>query len=169
MRQSLYVVPFALLLAACNGSSDGDATNVTFSAKGEGGNMTATADENGRVSFKLPGFEGSIKLPKFRLDADNFDLNGVKLYPGTKITAFNVDANSGDGGNGPDRVHVRFDSPASPQVVHDWLKPKLIDAGYSLEDSGAGLSGKTDDGDNFRLELSPTGQDRTAGVITIED
>ena len=47
---------------------------------------------SGQVKIDVPGFEANIKLPKVQLDAANFDIGGVKLYPGSKVTSMNIDA-----------------------------------------------------------------------------
>ncbi len=35
----------------------------------------------GAVAINVPGFSGKLDLPKIHLDADDFEMNGVHLYP----------------------------------------------------------------------------------------
>src|SRR3954453_16755291 len=85
------VVIAAASLAACGGSGDG--TSISLNATGTDGNVLAGMDgRTGQVSRNVPGFSGKIKLPKVTLDAKNFEMNGVHLYPGSTISGMNIDA-----------------------------------------------------------------------------
>jgi hypothetical protein len=148
----------ALALAAC---SDGPGnTSISFN----GDNTSGTIDGSGNVKIDAPGFKGDIKLPKIQLDADNFDMNGVHLYPGSTISSMNVDAKNNDGA-----VKVAFKSPAAATTVRDWLKERLDKAGFKLAVDGDGLKGKTDDGKDFALSLSDAGANASTGSISIAD
>jgi hypothetical protein len=150
----------ALALAACGGSGDG--TSISINA--EDGNMVAGVDGNGQLAINLPGgIAGNIKLPKMKLDADNFDMNGVHLFPGSTISGMNVDAGDKDG-----TVRVQFQSPASPSTVRDWFLEKLSkQAGFTITASGNDLIGTTDEKQPFRLDLAPDGPDKSKGQIVI--
>jgi hypothetical protein len=157
----------AVPLAACDDSGDG--ASITLNASGADGNMVAGVDKSGQLSVDVPGFSGKLKLPKMKLDADDVDLNGVKLFPGSTVSSMNIDAKDG-GKDGEDSGKVRFsfDSPASPKAVQDWFLQRLNkDAGFKVKVDGSGLTGTTEDNESFRLELSPSGADHAAGTITI--
>ena len=152
----------ALALSACD-SSDG--TSVTLNASDNDGNgvvALASNGQTGQVALNIPGFSGKINLPKFHLDGDNVDFNGVHLYPGSKVTGMNIDANHGDGA-----VRIAFDSPADPAKVRDYFQTKLAGAGFTLHADGSGLAGTTDENKPFKLELQPDGGDHAKGVITV--
>ncbi|MEG3088049.1 hypothetical protein [Sphingomonas sp. PB4P5] len=151
----------ALALAACDDGKPG--TSVSINA-GDG-NMVAGVDGNGQVAINLPGgFAGKIKLPKMKLSAENFDMNGVHLFPGSTISGLNVDA--GDKGDGA--VRVQFSSPATPSTVRDWFLDKLSkQAGFTITASGNDLIGTTDEKQPFRLDLAPDGADKSKGTIVI--
>ena len=151
----------ALTLAACGDSGDG--TSISINAGDS--NMVAGVDGNGQLAINLPGgFAGNVKLPKMTLDADNFDMNGVHLFPGSTISGMNVDADGKDGG----LVRVEFQSPANPTKVRDWFLDKLSkQAGFTITASGDDLIGTTDENEPFRLDLAPDGADRSKGTIVI--
>lgn len=166
MRPSPLLAPMllsgALLsLAACNDRDSG----TTVSINAENGTALASANgSTGEVKVDLPGFQGTLKLPKVQLKSDDFDLNGVRLYPGSTIEGFNVDAG---GGKDNGRVRVSFTSPAAPATVRDWLLTRLNGANFSVTADGNGLTGTTDDHKPFRLELTPAGADHAKGTITM--
>lgn len=159
---SLALLP-ALLLASCG---DDKGTSISISGKDENG-KPATASMNGdtgRVKVDVPGFAADIKLPKIQLDAANFDMNGVKLYPGSTITNMNIDS-----AKGGDAVAISFDSPADPAKVKAWFAEKMQAARFTVADAPAGLSGRTDDGDAYSLTLAPGADGHSSnGRIRIE-
>ena len=156
-------------LSACDGSKDG--TSISFNSTDSDGNVVASMDGNsGAVAINAPGFSGKINLPKLHLDSKDFDMNGVHLYPGSTISALNIDAHS-DGKAGDDddsgTVRVRFASPASTTTVRDWYQKQLTAAGFTLSASGDGLVGTTNEKTPFKLDLSPDGADKSKGTITV--
>ncbi len=74
-------------LSACGSRDDGkDGTNISINAKDENGVVAINADgKTGKVDVNLPGFSANLNLPKVMLDHSNFDLDGVKLYPGSNV------------------------------------------------------------------------------------
>lgn len=154
-----------LPLAACDGSGTG--TSIKINAKSdENGNSTITTDGNGQMAIKAPGFEGAIKLPKFHVNAENFDVNGVKLYPNSQVNELNVDADDKAGGD-KGKVRVAFESPAAMATVQGWFRDKMNARGFKVEADGNGLKGTTNDGDPFRLELSANGDQKTKGTLEV--
>ncbi|MEO5867817.1 MAG: hypothetical protein ABIS14_01510 [Sphingomonas sp.] len=168
IRLATLALVFALPLAACGSGKDG--TSIAFNANGSGGNVLGGVDaKSGEMSINAPGFSGKINLPKIRLDADNVDLNGVHLYPGSKVAAMKIDAHD-DGKLGKDdggTVKISFESPAGPDTVRAWFENKLSHAGFTVHDDGTGLSGTTDEHKPFTLDLSPDGADHAKGTMTI--
>lgn len=153
-------------LAACGDGKDG--ASFSINASDADGNGTASIDGKGEATIDTPFFKGKVTLPKLKLDADNFDMNGVHLYPGSTISGMNVDMKDRPGNKHDGQVRVTFASPAAPSTVRDWFKEKLNAAGFKLGDKGNGLTGKTDEDKPFTLELTPDGADKSNGVITIE-
>lgn len=160
------ICAFALLsLAACDSGKGG--TTISINTSDADGNVIAGLDGNGTAAIDTPFFKGKITLPKVKLDATNFDMNGVHLYPGSTIDTMNITAQDKPGTKDDGRVRVAFTSPAGPAVVRDWFKDKLTGAGFTLKPEGNGLTGKTDEGQPFSLSLTPGTGDTAKGVIVI--
>jgi hypothetical protein len=152
----------ALALAACGDKDGNDSTQISFSSNDSDGAVTGGID-NGTLKIDAPGFKADIKVPKIAIDANDFDMNGVHLYPGSKISSLNVDGGKGEKDDG--KVRVAFTSPASTVTVRDWLKERLGKASFTLSTAGNGLSGKTDEGKPFKLDLNDDGPGKSKGVI----
>ncbi len=160
MALSLLAVP----LAACD---EKEGTTITLNADDSDGNVVAGVDgKSGAFSIKTPGFSGQITLPKIHLDGGNFEMNGVHLYPGSKISSMNIDARDGDGGDKKGSVRVTFESPATPDTVRTWFAEKLGGADFKLTQQGSGLVGTDDEGKPFKLDLTAAGDGKSNGVIT---
>lgn len=158
----LFIMPAAaataLLIAGCDVSSP-EGTSMSIDA---GNGVASVNGGTGEVTLDTPLVKGSFKLPKIQFTADNFDINGVHLYPGTKIGAMNVDAG---GGEGDGIVRMQFESPAAVATVREWLRREFEKVGTEVEVKGDSLSGNTDNG-AFRIDLKPDGE-RATGTVTI--
>lgn len=165
MIRNWLVLPLAAALAACGGEGDG----ASISVKSGEGEASVKADKDGRVAIKAPGFEGSLKLPKFEIGADDFEIDGLKLYPGSTIAALNVDANQGAGrdGGGEDTVRVQFDAPAAADQVRSWFREQMQAAGFTVAAKDGQISGKTSEGSDFTLKLDPAGDSKSRGTLTV--
>jgi hypothetical protein len=163
MLRSVLCAVVLLPLAACNGSGGGTAISINSSDD----NAVGSLDGNGSATIDTPFFKGKVQLPKLKLDASNFDMNGVHLYPGSTIGDMNIDAHDRPGTKDDGRVRVTFESPASAATVRGWFREKLGAAHFTLLPTGNGLAGKTDEGQPFLLDLTPDGADKAKGVITI--
>ena len=160
------LIPLAaamLALAAC-GEHDGNSTSISFSGNSSDGAVSGGIDSSGNLKINANGFKADLKLPKFSVDASNFEMNGVHLYPGSTISSINVNGGQ-DEDKDPGKVRVAFTSPANAATVRDWLKERLGKAGFTLSADGAGLTGKTDDGKPFALKLSDQGANKSSGTI----
>jgi len=164
MTRNWLVLPLVLALAAC-GDGSGDGNGASISVNSGEGNASIKADKEGRVAVKLPGFEGSIKLPKFDLKAENFDVDGLKLYPGSTIASLNVDANRDAGGE--DTVRVQFEAPAAADQVRSWFQEQMQAAGFSVSAKDGQFSGKTGEGSDFTLKVDPAGDSKSRGTLTV--
>lgn len=151
----------ALALSACDRPTEGTSISINSS---DGQTLAAVDGKSGEVKLALPGFSGAFKLPKMSLEADNFELNGVHLYPGSKIR--NVDV-----GNGRDKAFtMTFDSPADPATVRGWFREKMGDADFTLTDGAARSSArrrrKSRSGWTCARQGQPIDGDDHAGRIT---
>ncbi len=111
-------------------------------------------------SGKISIANESIQGPSLRSDPAKFSLNGVHLYPGSKIIDQRVEIDRA----GARTMRLSFESTTAAPTVREWFRPKLEKAGYSLSTQGDSLSGKDPRGHPFDLKISdqPSG---TIGVI----
>jgi hypothetical protein len=157
IRTMIFPLVAALALTGCD-SPDGNGTSVSIDA----GNGAARVDgATGEVTLDTPLIKGSLKLPTFALTADNFEIGGVHLFPGTKIGLMHVNGT----GEGDGMVRVAFDSPASVATVRDWLRSEFEKAGTRVEIKEDTLQGTAED-KKFRIDLAPAGE-RATGTVTI--
>ncbi len=148
-----------IALAACHGSA-----NINFDGNDSDGNSVISTDSNGRIQIKAPGVQGSITLPKMPLDAKNFDIDGVTLYPGSTLKNLKVNDSQGDKDG---QVIVEFESPAAPTVVRDWFRDNMTKQGFKVTTKDDNLIGTTDDGQPFALQLSAQGDAKTKGLMQV--
>lgn len=152
-----------LALAACGSDKDGDATTISIQGDNASG-ISATAGKDGAVKIDTPIFKGEFKMPKIQLDAGNFEINGVHLPPGSKITGMNIADGEGEADG---QMRVTFASPVSAGELQRWFAQRLPDTGFKLTATGNALSGTTDDGKAFRLQASEAKPGASTGTITI--
>jgi len=164
-----FLVPPMMLLAACGqGEDKKDATQVSINAGGaDGGVQITTGKDGGRLKIGGEGVDIDMKIPDF-VDLDvtgDFDIDGVKLYPGSNVTTVNVDANDKDGA-GKATVQLGFTSPAAPAKAADWMAGEFAKKGVKVTRSGDALAGTDKDGDDFTINFAPDGAN-TKGEVRI--
>ncbi|GAB5480549.1 MAG: hypothetical protein Pars92KO_03060 [Parasphingorhabdus sp.] len=171
-----YLVALAaapLILTACSGGSEseqGDGFEMSIEADGEGtgGSDKVTIggkDGDSKFSIKTDGFSMDVDLPQISLDSDDFDLNNVALYPGSKVTGLNVEDKDGQGG----KVTLSFDAPTNTDDLVSWFEQKMTDENFVVQKDGNKLSGQTDEGDPFLLELTEKGTEETSGKLEFSE
>jgi hypothetical protein len=165
-RSILISTVAVLALSACSSRDDGkDGTNISINGKDKDGVVAINADgKTGKVDVNLPGFSANLNLPKVMLDHSNFDLDGVKLYPGSKVRGVVVNAGEGDKA----KVRISFEAPADAAKVKDWFKSSFGEHEVKFSETPTGFSGKTDDGDAFVMTLTPKGAEASSGTIDID-
>jgi hypothetical protein len=92
----------------------------------------------------------------------NFDMDGVKLMPGSSVTGFNLDAHD-EGAT----VEMRFTAPASPDEVRAYFMSQFKDHGVEVALAGDAVTGKSKDGDPFTIQIGPASSG-SQGKIVIE-
>ena len=154
MNRSVLLVSVALLTAC----------NVHSKTPGSGDeNVTINADESGNVAFNLPFVNGQVKLPSGFMRNGNFDIDGVKLMPGSQVTGFNVLA--ADKGS---TVNMAFTAPASPNEVRSYFVDQFRKQGVDPSLSGDSVNGKTKDGSPFSIQVSSAAAG-SKGTIVVHD
>jgi uncharacterized glyoxalase superfamily protein PhnB len=178
-----------LALAACGGSKvetadsdtgkkvsisidakDDDSATASASSTDDEGAVTVDANtDTGKFGLKLPGgIEANVNVPGGMVDKTHFDIDGVGLYPGAKIGTVNVKALTGKGKDNA-TVKIGFTAPADAAAVADWYQQQFEAKKVAVSRSGETLTGKTDDGDDFTLALTPAGTGTAKGELTIID
>jgi hypothetical protein len=148
----LLLVP---LLAGCNVHSKNPADSD--------GNVSVHADGNGHIAFNLPIAQGQVKVPTSMMHNSNFDIDGVKLMPGSSVTGFNLDAH--DHGA---TVDMSFTAPGSPDEVRAYFLDQFKKQGVEAALAGDAVAGKSKDGSPFTIQVgaAPNG---SQGKIVIQD
>ena len=143
------------LLAGCN-------VHSKDSAKGDD-NVSVKADESGNISFDVPFAKGQIKVPAGFMHEGDVDIDGVKLMPGSRVTGFNLDSH-----NDVSNVEMAFTAPASPDEVRAYFIDQFKKKGIEASASGDSVSGKSKDGNPFRIEIGPAAGG-SQGKIVVQD
>jgi len=138
MNRSVLLMPVALL-AGCNVQSSNPANADE--------NVTISADEGGNVAFNLPFVKGQVKVPSRFMHNGDFDIDGVKLMPGSQVTGFSVFAK--DKGS---TLNMTFTAPASPDAVRSYFVDQFKQKGVEAALAGDAVSGKTKDGSAFTIQ-----------------
>lgn len=164
-----FLIPPMMLLAACGQEKETtEGTEVSINAGDEhGGVQIKTGKDGGNIKIGGDGAAIDIDIPDF-VDLDiesDFDIDGVKLYPGSSITTVNVDANDKKGADKA-RVKLGFASPVPPSKAADWMAGEFAKKGVKVTRSGDALAGVTKDGDDFAINFAPDGAN-TAGEVRI--
>lgn len=129
--------------------------------------LLALAACGGNADIKIDGENVSIHTSNMSLSEDNFDLNGIELYPGSKVGDFRLDAQDRKGGEDSGKVAIQFESPAGIDKVEPWFRDTLTKRGYTLAAKGNGLTGTNGEGDSVALELTADGADKTKGRLEV--
>ena len=147
----LLLVP---MLAACNMHSKNPADGDE--------NVSIHADESGHIAFNLPIAEGRVKVPAAMMHNGNFDLDGVKLMPGSSVTGFNLNA-----GHDGATVDMSFSAPASPDEVRSYFLGQFKEQRVQAALAGDSITGKSKDGSPFIIHVSPA-PNGSKGIISVQ-
>ena len=140
------------LLAGCNVHSQNPANSDE--------NVTITADEGGNVAFNLPFVKGQVKVPSGFMHKGDFDIDGVKLMPGSSMTGFSVFAR--DKGS---TVNMSFTAPGSPNEVRSYFVDQFKQKGVEAALAGDAVSGKTKDGSPFTIQVGPAASGSQGKIV----
>ena len=167
-----YLLPPMMLLAACGSEEKktGEGTEVSINAGDEhGGIQIKTGKDGGNIKIGGDGAAIDLDIPDF-VDLDiesDFDIDGVKLYPGSKVTTVDVDANDRNG-TSKATVKLGFTSPAAPAKAADWMAGEFAKKGVKVTRSGDTLAGKDKDGADFRINFAPDGANAKGEVVIVK-
>ena len=167
MRQAsmLFLLP-ALLLAGCEAKIDAD-------SKDDGNTSVVINGSDGQFSLDTSDFQAKLKLPKFAMDTGHMDIDGVKLYPGSKVDGVNVNAQDGkDGAKDEGKVTIGFASPDAPAKLLGYYRKAFADNGYTVASAAAGdmavAASKAPD-KAVRVALQPDGAGSKGTIVITGD
>jgi hypothetical protein len=152
MNRSALLMPLALL-GACNVHSKNPADSGDE-------NVTINADENGQIAFNLPFVQGQVKVPTGMMHNGNFDIDGVKLMPGSQVTGFNVFA--ADKGS---TVNMTFTAPAAPDAVRSYFVDQFKQNGIDAALAGDTVTGKSKDGSPFTIQVASAARGSQGKIV----
>lgn len=165
--RTILVLGTMLALAGCNRSEPAagpdKGSNVSIAiARGDAG-----ADDKSRVKIDLPGgIKADLEVPGALADSGEFDIEGVGLYPGARVTTVNVRALTGRKDTAT--VELGFTAPADAAAVADWYETRFAEKNVTVARAGETITGKTRDGKDFTLAMTPA-DTGTRGLLTIRD
>jgi hypothetical protein len=90
----------------------------------------------------------------------NFDIDGVKLMPGSQVTGVSVDAHD----NGA-VVNVAFTAPAPPGDVRSYFVDQFKKQGVEAALAGDSVSGKSKDGSPFAIQVGPAASGSEGKIV----
>jgi hypothetical protein len=166
-----FLIPPMMLLAACGSEEKkaGEGTQVSINAGDEHGGVQIKTGKDGNIKIGGDGAAIDIDIPDF-VDLDiesDFDIDGVKLYPGSKVTKVDVDANDKSGADKA-TVKLGFTSPAAPAKAADWMAGEFARKGVKVTRTGDTLAGKDKDGADFRINFVPDGANAKGEVVIVK-
>jgi hypothetical protein len=93
----------------------------------------------------------------------NFDIDGVKLPPGSAVTGFNLDAH--DKGA---TIDMSFTATTPPDQLRSYFIDQFRNRGIEASLAGDQVTGKSKDGSPFTIRVSPS-PNGSQGKIMLED
>ncbi len=170
MRFVFLIPPMMLLVACGQDEKAADSPDISIKADGDnGGKVQITSGKDGgNIKIGGDGINIDLDIPDLG-DMDintDFDIDGVKLYPGSNINAMDIDASDK---NGADTATVKFGftSPAAPKVAADWMGAEFAKRNIQVERAGTTLRGTDKDGDDFTISFAPDGANAKGQVVIV--
>jgi hypothetical protein len=121
------------------------------------------------LSIDANDFKANLEIPGLAFGGEHMDLDGMKLYPGSKVTGMHVHATD-RGSDQRGEVVMNYTSPATPTVVAPYIADQARKAGFTLTSNTTALVGGSkrehDKTSEFNITFAPDG-DATVGALTI--
>lgn len=126
-------------------------------------NVSVSADDSGHIGFNLPIGQGQLKVPTSMMHNANFDIDGVKLPPGSSVTGFSLDAHEKAA-----TLDMSFTTGMSVEQVRSYFLDQFQSRGVEAELAGEAVTGKSKDGSPFTIEVVPA-TNGSRGKIVVHD
>jgi hypothetical protein len=162
-----FLIPPMMMLAAC-GQDEKAADSKGVSVNADGQVQISADKDGGEIKIDSDGVKIDLDIPDLG-DMDinsDFDIDGVKLYPGSKIDKMDINASDK---NGADTATVKFgfSSPAAPKVAADWMGAEFAKKNIQVERADTTLRGTDKDGDDFTISFAPDGANAKGEVVIV--
>ncbi|MBZ6378152.1 MULTISPECIES: hypothetical protein [Pacificimonas] len=95
--------------------------------------------------------------------ADDVTVNGVDLYPGSRITNAGFDVSTSGGGG---QLSISFESDDDVETVRDYFRSSFAEEGVELLEQGDRITGVTEGENAFSITLSEGEDGGTVGELT---
>ena len=157
------LLPIALL-AACDRKGDGAAVEI----RSDNGSTQISAErgKESRLKIDTPGVKADIDVPFLGAITDKMDIDGVRLYPNSKIAGVNINAN--DERDDSDRFSLRFAAPAGRDKVVAWFQQQFDANDFKMSLQGDRFTGTNDEGKPVTLDMRDGPNGTTEGEFRIE-
>lgn len=156
----LILLPIALV-----GACQKPAATIEINSDNGATKISAEPGKDSRLKIDAPGLKADINVPFMGAISGNMDIDGVELYPESKVLGVNIDADSNrDDG----RFAMRFQAPAARAKVAEWFNKQFADNGFKMTLSGDRFTGTNDEGKPVTLDLREGANGATEGEIRIE-
>ncbi|WP_327461299.1 hypothetical protein [Sphingomonas sp.] len=139
------------LLAACDRTNDAPVEIRSAEKPGQS-----------RLKIEADGFKADVNLPLVSMISDKMEVDGVKLFPGSKISGVDIDAKGEQEG----RVTMRFEAPAPRDKVAAWFQDQFTQQRFEARTTSGGFAGTSRDGNWYTLDLKEAGGS-TAGEFRL--
>lgn len=163
-RRFILTLTGLAMLGACGDRDDREAqTQNDNDAEAAVTPDSGNGADGGRSGFSidLPGVRGTIALPGIKLSGGDIDIDGVALYPGSRVLDMKI---SGEEGESEGGYTVRFEADALPRDVQRYFLDAFAAKGVKASADGAGVKGHDHRGRPFSIALSRAGQ-HTRGIV----
>lgn len=154
------------LLASCSVKADSDKKTASVSIGDSILPGDSSLSDKG-LKIDADGFKAALEIPGMEIGGKKFDLDGMKLYPGSSVKGMTVQARAKDGEK-KGTVRVTFTSPASPDSVLAFAEKEAAREGYAVGRSGLGLTG-SDGKDKLIAYIVAAEGSGTRGSVTLSD
>ena len=155
------LLPIALL-AACDRKGDGAAVEIR---SGNGSTeISATPNQDSRLKIDTPGVKADIDVPFLGALTEKMDIDGLRLYPGSKIAGVHINA---DDAKDDGQVNLRFAAPAGRDKVSAWFQQQFDANDFRMTLQGSRFTGTNEEGKPVTLEMRDGPNGTTEGELRI--